>query len=75
MPTIIYTLINNKVLLYSTENCIQYLVINNNGKEKYICIHIYIHTHTQILYIYLSHFSAQQKLNIELKANYISIKC
>ena len=25
--------INNKVLLYSTENYIQYLVINNNGKE------------------------------------------
>ena len=25
--------INNKVLLYSTENYIQYLVINHNGKE------------------------------------------
>ena len=25
--------INNKVLLYSTENCIQYPVINHNGKE------------------------------------------
>ena len=25
--------INNKVLLYSTENYIQYPVINNNGKE------------------------------------------
>ena len=25
--------INNKVLLYSTENYIQYLVINRNGKE------------------------------------------
>ena len=25
--------INNKVLRYSTENCIQYPVINHNGKE------------------------------------------
>ena len=35
--------INNKVLLYSTGNYIQYLVINSNGKEYekeyiYICI-------------------------------------
>ena len=34
--------INNKVLLYSTGNYIQYLVINHNGKEYkknvYICI-------------------------------------
>ena len=25
--------INNKVLLYSTGNCIQYPVVNHNGKE------------------------------------------
>ena len=33
--------INNKVLLYSTENYIQYPVINHSGKEyekEYICI-------------------------------------
>ena len=34
--------INNKVLLYSTGNYIQYPVINHNGKEylkkKYLCI-------------------------------------
>ena len=32
--------INNKVLLCSTGNCIQYLVINHNGRkyEKNICI-------------------------------------
>ena len=35
--------INNKVLLYSTGNSIQYLVINHNGKEYlkrivYMCI-------------------------------------
>ena len=42
--------INNKVLLYSTGNYIQYPVINHNGKEylkKNICV-------------YLSHFAVQQ---------------
>ena len=37
--------INNKILLYSTGNYIQYPVINHNGKEhekEYICIYIYI---------------------------------
>ena len=36
--------INNKDLLYSTGNYIQYPVINHNGKEyekEYICVHIY----------------------------------
>ena len=35
--------INNKVLLHSTENCIQYPMINHNGKEykKKECIHMY----------------------------------
>ena len=34
--------INSKVLLYSTENYIQYPVINHNGKEyiKKMCIYI-----------------------------------
>ena len=38
--------INNKVLLYSTENYIQYPVINHNGKEYgkkwiiYMCVHV-----------------------------------
>ena len=35
--------INNKVLLYSTGNYIQYPVINHNGKEyekEYICIRV-----------------------------------
>ena len=39
--------INNKVLLYSTGNYIQYPVINHNGKE-YEKEYIYIHTHTHI---------------------------
>ena len=47
---------NNKVLLWSTGNSIQYPVINHNGKEyeKEICIYIYTHiyTHTHI-YIYI----------------------
>ena len=41
--------INNKVLLYSTGNYIQYLVINHNGKEYekeyiyiYICMYVCI---------------------------------
>ena len=25
--------VNNKILLYSTDNCIQYPMINQNGKE------------------------------------------
>ena len=34
--------INNKVLLYSTVNHIQYPVINHNGKEyEKECIHMY----------------------------------
>ena len=36
--------INNKVLLYSTGNYIQYPVINYNGKEyEKECIYIYIY--------------------------------
>ena len=42
MQTSMYRWISNKVLLNSTENSIQYLVINHNGKEYekeyiYIC--------------------------------------
>ena len=39
--------INNKVLLYSAWNYVQYPVINQNGKEyekEHICIHISIFT-------------------------------
>ena len=36
--------INNKVLLYSTENSIQYSLINHHGKEyEKECIYIYIY--------------------------------
>ena len=41
--------INNKVLLYSTGNYIQYAVINHNGKEyEKECVYIYIY-----IYIYM----------------------
>ena len=47
---LIQKMVTNKVLLYSTGNYIQYLVIAYNGKESeiyiYISISIYIHTHT-----------------------------
>ena len=44
--------INNRVLLYSTENYIQYLVINHNGK-KY---------EKEYIYVKLNHLAVQQKL-------------
>ena len=44
--------INSKVLLYSTENYIQYPGINHNGKE-----------YEKEFYIYLNHFAVQQKTN------------
>ena len=46
--------INNKVLLYSTGNYIQYLIITYNGKESAkLCIYICT---------YLNHFALHQKL-------------
>ena len=50
MQTTIYKYINNKVLLYSTENYIQCPVINHNGKE-YGQEHVYVKTYIYILYI------------------------
>ena len=52
MQTIIYRMDNNKVLLYSTGNYIQYPVINHNGKEY----------EKEYIYIKLIHFAVQQKL-------------
>ena len=46
--------INNKVLLYSTGNCIQYTVINHNGKEyekECVCVCVYIYIY---IYIYIT---------------------
>ena len=33
MQIIIYRMVTNKVLLYSTDDCIQYPMIKYNGKE------------------------------------------
>ena len=46
--------INNKVLLYSTGNYIQYPVTNHDGKayEYILCIYIYIYVYIYI-YIYI----------------------
>ena len=53
MQTSMYRWISNKVLLNSTENSIQYLVINHNGKE-YEKEYIYIY-----IYVKLNHFALQ----------------
>ena len=54
--------INNKVLLYSTGNCIQSPVINHNGKEY----------EKEYTYIYilkkLGHFAVQWKLTQHCKS-------
>ena len=52
--------INNKVLLYSTGNYIQYPEIkNHNGKDYKKNVYIYV---------YLNHFAAQQKLTQHCKS-------
>ena len=51
-----------QVLLYSTGNYIQHLVMNHNGKEyekEYICVCVCVYTY---IYICLSHFAVHQKL-------------
>ena len=58
--------INNKVLLYSTGNNIQYSVTNHNGKEhekECIYIHIYIY-----VYIWSSHLAVQKKFTLHCKS-------
>ena len=49
--------INNRVLLYSTGSCIQYPLINHNGKEyeKECCIYMFV-------CVYLNYFAVQKKL-------------
>ena len=49
--------INNKVLLYSTGNYIQYPVINHNTKEY----------EKEYVYVKLNHFAVQQKLTQHCK--------
>ena len=56
---------NNKALMYSTGNYIQYLVINHNGKEykkrMYVCVK-------------LSHFAVQQRLAQHCKSTILQFK-
>ena len=56
--------INNKVLLYSAENCIQYPVISHNGKQNKKS---YIHAQ-------LNHFALWWKLTQHWKSTHTSIK-
>ena len=44
---------NNKILLYNTENYIQYPMINHNGKE---------YLKKECIYVQLNHFAVCQKL-------------
>ena len=44
MQTILYGMVNNRVLLYYTVNYIQHPVISHNGKEyEKECVYIYIY--------------------------------
>ena len=59
--------INNKVLLYSTGNCIQYPVIKDNGKE-------YEEEYTNI-YVHVSESLCRTaEINTTLQTNYTSVK-
>ena len=61
--------INNKILLYSTWNCIQYTVIKHNGKDyEKECIYIYT-------YIYITESLCYiVEINTTLSINYTSLK-
>ena len=63
--------INNKVLLYSTGNYIQYPIINHNGKEyekAYICMCMYVYIYITESLCYIA------EINTILSLNYILIK-
>ena len=63
--TVIYReWINNKVLLYSTENYIQYPMINYNGKEYFKNVYM---CKTESL-------CCTAEINTTLQINYISVK-
>ena len=50
--------INNKILLYSTGNYLQYPVTNHNGKEydkECVCVCIYIYMYNCITLLYSRH--------------------
>ena len=49
--------IDNKVLLYSTENYIQYPMMNHNGEEYFLKEYV-----GMCMCVYNNHFAIQQKL-------------
>ena len=59
--------INNKVLLYSTENYIQYPVINHNENKYFLkCIYMYV--------CITESLCCTAEINTTLSINYTSIK-
>ena len=60
---LLYIKLINKFLLYSTENYIQYLAINHNGKKNEKCVYIYREREIE-----LNHFAVQQKLTQHYKS-------
>ena len=66
--------INNKVLLYTIENYIQYPVISHNEKEyeKALCVYICESTHTYVCIIYvcmyMNHFAVHWELTQHFKS-------
>ena len=56
---------NNKVLLYSTENYIQYPMRNHNGKEFF---------KKEYIYISLNYFALQQKLTQHCESTILQFK-
>ena len=59
---LVYTECVNKILQYSTENYIQYSVINHNGKEcekEYIYVCVCVREREREIYI---HYAEHQKL-------------
>ena len=71
MQATVYKIDNNKVLLYSTGNYIQYLVVNNNGKESEKNIDLNVYSDT---YMYLNHFAVHQKLTQHSKSTILQLK-
>jgi len=66
---------DNKVLLYSTGNNIQYLVINHKGKD-YEKLYVYMYRYIlYILYIYITEpFYCTPEANKTLYISYTSIE-
>ena len=64
--------INNKVLLYTTENYIQYpmiIIMEKNILEKQnMCLCVCIYRYKIYIHVKLNHFAAQEKLTQHCKS-------